>query len=148
MIAYLVTELEVSRRAVTAQDLRQLKKWAHNHSAVLRRAAQAGSSTSTVGTGLRPEGGASPIVRGAKKRARAEAVVTAFEEVPVISVPVQERRGPRFFGPHGPPTEGDFASADRRDFASGFWRGSLIGRDYCLIVGGFFRAVYCSRSSD
>ena len=43
--------------------LRQLKKWAHNHSAVLRRAAQAGSSTSTVGTGLRPEGGASPIVR-------------------------------------------------------------------------------------
>jgi hypothetical protein len=32
MIAYLVTELEVSRRAVTAQDLRQLKKWAHNHS--------------------------------------------------------------------------------------------------------------------
>ena len=48
MIVYLVTELEVSRRAVTAQDLRQLKKWAHNHSAVLRCAAQAGSSTSPV----------------------------------------------------------------------------------------------------
>jgi hypothetical protein len=114
MIAYLVTELGVSRRAVTAQDLRQPKKWAHNHSAVLRRAAQAGSSTSTVGTGLRPEGGASPIVRGAKKRARAVAVVTAVEEVPVISVPVRERRRPRFFDPHGPPTEGDFASAGRR----------------------------------
>ncbi len=114
MIAYLVTELEVSRRAVTAQDLRQLKKWAHNHSAVLRRAAQAGSSTSTVGTGLRPEGGASPIVQGAKKRARAEVVVTAVEEVPVISVPVRARRGPRFFDPHGPPTEGDFASAGCR----------------------------------
>ncbi len=112
MIAYLVTELEVSRRAVTAQDLRQLKKWAHNHSAVLR-AAQAGSSTSTVGTGLRPKGGASPIVQGAKKRARAEVVVTAVEEVPVIGL-VRERRGPRFFDPHGPPTEGDFASAGGR----------------------------------
>jgi hypothetical protein len=28
MIAYLVTERDVSRRAVTDQDLRQLKKWA------------------------------------------------------------------------------------------------------------------------
>ena len=98
MIAYFVTELEVSRRAVTAQDLRQLKKWAHNHGAVLHRAAQIGSSTSTVGTGLLLEGGASPIVRGAnKKRARAEEVVTTVEEVPVSSVPVRARKGPRFF---------------------------------------------------
>ena len=110
MIAYLVTELEVSRRAVTAQDLRQLKKWAHNHGAVvLRRAAQVGSSTSTAGTGLRPDGGAAPIVRGAKKRARAEE-----EEVPVIGVSARTRKGPRFFDPHGPPAEGDFASAGRR----------------------------------
>jgi hypothetical protein len=93
MIAYLVTELEVSRRAVTAQDLRQLKKWAHNHGAVLRRAAQVGSSTSAV------------------KRARAEEVVTTVEGVLVSSVPVRARKGPRFFDPHGPPTEGDFASA-------------------------------------
>ncbi len=114
MIAYLVTELEVSRRAVTAQDLRQLKKWAHNHGAVLRRAAQVGSSTSTVGTGLLPEGGASLIARGAKKRARAEEVVTTVEGAPVSSVPVRARKGPRFFDPHGPPTEGDFASAGRR----------------------------------
>ena len=111
VIAYLVTELEVSRRAVTAQDLRQLKKWAHNHGAVLRRAAQAGSSASAVGP---PQGGASQIARGAKKRARTAAVVTAVEKVQVISVPVRERRGPRFFDPHGPPTEGDFASAGRR----------------------------------
>ncbi len=41
-------------------------------------------------------------------------MVTAVEEVPVISVPVRERREPRFFDPHGPPTEGDFASAGRR----------------------------------
>ena len=109
MIAYLVTELEVSRRAVTAQDLRQLKKWAHNHSAVLRRATQAGSSASAVGTGPPPQGGASQIAQGAKKRARAAAVVTAVEEVPVISVPVRERKGPRFFDPHGPPTKGDYA---------------------------------------
>ena len=81
---------------------------------MLRRAAQAGSSTSTVGIGLRPEGGASPIVRGAKKREQAEVVVTAVEGVPVISVPVRAHRGLRFFDPHGPPTEGDFASADRR----------------------------------
>ena len=30
MIAYLVTEMEVSGRAVSDQDIRQLKKWAHN----------------------------------------------------------------------------------------------------------------------
>jgi hypothetical protein len=114
MIAYLVTELKVSRRALTAQGLRQLKKWAHNHSAVLRRAAQAGSSTSAVGSGLPRQRGASQIVRGAKKRARAAAVVTTVEEVSVISVPVRERRGSRFFDPHGPPTEGDYASAGRR----------------------------------
>jgi hypothetical protein len=61
IIAYLVTELEVSRRAVTAQDLRQLKKWAHNPGAVLRRAAQAGSSASAVGAGPPPQGSASQI---------------------------------------------------------------------------------------
>ena len=33
MIAYLVTEIEVSGRAVSGQDLRQLKKWAHNQGA-------------------------------------------------------------------------------------------------------------------
>jgi hypothetical protein len=102
MIAYLVTELEVSRRTVTAQDLRQLKKCAHNHSAVLRRATQVGASTSTVGA-------------GAKKRARAEEVATTVEGVPVSIVPVRARNGPRFFDPHGPPTEGDFASAGRRN---------------------------------
>ena len=117
MIAYLVTELEVSRRTVTAQDLRQLKKWAHSQGAVLRRAALAGSSTSTVGTGLRPGGGASLNVQGAKKRARAEEVVTAVEEVPVSSAPVRARKGTRVFDPHGPPTEGDFASAGRRTAA-------------------------------
>ena len=114
MIAYLVTELEVSRRAVTAQDFRQLKKWANNHGAVLRRAAQGGSCTSTAGSGLRPDGGAAPIFRSAKKRARAEEVVPAVEEVPVIGVSARARKGPRFFDPHGPPTEGDFASAGRR----------------------------------
>jgi hypothetical protein len=41
-------------------------------------------------------------------------VVTAVEEVPITSVPVRVRKGPRFFDPHGPPTEGDFASAGRR----------------------------------
>ena len=41
-------------------------------------------------------------------------MVTTVEEVPVISVPVRERRGPRFFHLHGPPTEGDYASAGRR----------------------------------
>ena len=41
-------------------------------------------------------------------------MVTTVEEVPVISVPVRERRGPRFFDLHGPPTEGDYASAGRR----------------------------------
>ena len=81
---------------------------------MLCRAAQVGSSTSTVRTGLLPEGGASPIVRGAKKRARAEEVVSTVEGVPVSSVPVRARKGPRFFDPHGPPTEGDFASAGRR----------------------------------
>jgi hypothetical protein len=59
MIAYLVTKLEVSRRAVTAQDLRQLKRWAHNHDAVLRRAAPVGASTPTVGTDLCQDCGAS-----------------------------------------------------------------------------------------
>ena len=99
---------------IAAQDFRQLKKWANDHGAVLRRAAQVSSSTSTAGTGLRPDGDAAPIVRGAKKRARAEEVVTAVEEVPVIGVSAQTRKGPRFFDPHGPPTEGDFASAGRR----------------------------------
>ena len=114
MIAYLVTELEVSRRAVTAQDLRQLKRWAHNHGAVLRRAAHVGSSTSTVRTGQLPEGGSSSFARGAKKRARAEEVVSTVEGAPVSGGPVRARKGPRFFDPHGPPTEGDFASAVRR----------------------------------
>jgi hypothetical protein len=114
MIAYLVTELEVSRRAVTAQDLRQLKRWAHNHGAVLRRAARVGSSTFTVKTGQLPQGGASLIARGAKKRARDEEVVSTVEGGPVSGGPVRARKGPRFFDPHGPPTEGDFASAVRR----------------------------------
>ena len=48
MSAYLVTELDAPGRAVCAQNLRQLRKWAHNHSAVLRRAAQASSGGSAV----------------------------------------------------------------------------------------------------
>ena len=48
MVSYLVTEIEVSGRAVSDQNLRQLKKWAHYHSAVLRRAAQASSDMSAV----------------------------------------------------------------------------------------------------
>ena len=61
MIAYLVTELEVSDRAVSDQDLRQLKKWAHNHSAVLRRAAQASSGVSAVEDCPPPRGSTSQI---------------------------------------------------------------------------------------
>ena len=38
IIAYLVIEMEVSGRAVSNKDLRQLKKWTHNQGAVLRRA--------------------------------------------------------------------------------------------------------------
>jgi hypothetical protein len=120
MIAYLVTALEVSRRPVTAEDLRQLKKWAHNHSAVLRRAAPVGASTPTVGTDLLPDGGASSIVRGTKKRARAEEVATTVGGVQVSSVPARARKGPRFFDPHGPPTEGDFASAGRHSSVPDF----------------------------
>jgi hypothetical protein len=100
MIAYLVTELEVSRRAVTAQDLRQ-------HRLVRVRLRLDPVCVRKV---ARPR----LFGAGAKKRARAEEVVTAVEEVPVTSVPVRARKGPRFFDPHGPPTEGDFASAGRR----------------------------------
>ena len=39
MISFLVTELEVSGRAVSDVDLRQLRKWAHNYGAVQRCAA-------------------------------------------------------------------------------------------------------------
>ena len=39
-------------------------------------------------------------------------------------VPVRERRRPRFFDPHGPPTEGDFASAGRRAAVPGVGEGS------------------------
>ena len=120
MIAYLVTALEVSRRPVTAEDLRQLKRWAHNHGAVLRRAAPVGASTPTVGTDLLPDGSASLIVRGTKKRARAEEVATTVGGVKVSSVPVRARKGPRFFDPHGPPTEGDFASAGRHSSVPDF----------------------------
>ena len=52
-------------------------------------------------------------------------MVTAVEEVPVTSVPVRERRGPRFFDPHGPPTEGDFASAGRRTAVPDFGAAAL-----------------------
>jgi hypothetical protein len=120
MIAYLVTELDVSGRAVSDQDLCQLKKWAHNHSAVLCRAAQASSDASAVEDCLPHRGSASQIARGAKKRAKTSAVVTRVEEDRILSVPVRERRGPRFFYPHGPPTEGDFASAGRRTAVSDY----------------------------
>jgi hypothetical protein len=120
MIAYLVTKLEVSRRPVTAQDLRQLKRWAHNHDAVLRRAAPVGASTPKVGTDMCQDGGASSIVRGAKKRARAEEVATTVGGVQVSSFPVRARKGPRLFDPHGPPTEGDFVSAGRQSFVPDF----------------------------
>ena len=110
MIAYLVTEMEVSGRAVSDQDLRQLKKWAHNQGAVLRRAAQASSDLSVHNCA----GSTSQIARGAKKRAKkTSAVMTGVEEDRMPSVPVRELRGLRFFDPHGPPTEGDFASAGR-----------------------------------
>ena len=58
--------------------------------------------------------GTSQIARGAKKRTKTSAVLTGVEEDRMPSVPVRERRGPRFFDPHGLPTEGDFASAGRR----------------------------------
>ncbi len=47
-------------------------------------------------------------------------MVTAVKEDQVISVLVRERRGPRFFDPHKPPTEGDFASAGRRTAVQDF----------------------------
>ncbi len=40
--------------------------------------------------------------------------MTGEEEDRMPSVPVRERRRPRFFDPHGPPAEGGFASAGRR----------------------------------
>ena len=40
--------------------------------------------------------------------------MTGVEEDRMPSVPVRQLRGLRFFDPHGPPTEGDFASAGRR----------------------------------
>ena len=46
-------------------------------------------------------------------------MVTGVEEDQTPSVPVRERRGPRFYDPHGPPTDGDFASAGRRAAVSG-----------------------------
>ena len=120
MIAYLVMELDVSGRAVSDQDLCQLKKWAHNHSAMLCRAAQASSDASAVEDCPPHRGSASQIARGAKKRAKTSAVVTRVEEDRILRVPVRERRGPRFFDPHGPPTEGNFASAGRRTAVSDY----------------------------
>ena len=104
MISFLVTELEVSGRAVSDDDLRHLRKWAHNYGAVQRRAA---SSSSDVVV--------SQSARGAKKRALAAAVEPDRARV----VPARRRREPRFFDPHGPPTEGDFASAALRVAAVG-----------------------------
>jgi len=95
----LVTELEESGRAVSDADLRHLKKWLHNYRAVLRRSARAGSDVST----------STKIARSAV-------------DVPVAAVnvfPARQRREPRYYDPHGPPTEGDFASAGRRVTAQG-----------------------------
>ena len=78
---------------------------------MLRRAAQASSDLSVHNCA----GSTSQIARGAKKRAKkTSAVMTGVEEDRMPSVPVRELRGLRFFDPHGPPTEGDFASAGRR----------------------------------
>ena len=52
-------------------------------------------------------------------------MVTTVEGAPVSSVPVRARKGPRFFVPHGPPTEGDFASAGRRSSVPDFGAASL-----------------------
>ena len=114
IIAYLVIEMEVSGRAVSNKDLRQLKKWTHNQGAVLRRAVQASLDLSAVEAIPPPRGSASQIARGATKRVKVSAGVTGVEENRMPSVPVKERKGPRFFDPHWPPTEGDFASAGRR----------------------------------
>ena len=96
MIAYLVTEIEVSGRAVSVQDLRQIKKWAHNQGAVLRRAAQTSSDMSAIEDFPLPLGSTSQIARGAKKRAKTSAVVTGVGEDRIHSVPVREHRGHAF----------------------------------------------------
>ena len=95
MTAYLVTELEAFGRAVSDQDLRQLRKWAHKYGAVLRRAAQATSGVSAVDGCPSPRDNTSNAAGRAKKRARS----AAEDRVPSVSV--RERRGPRFFDPHG-----------------------------------------------
>ena len=97
MTSYLVTELEESGRAVSDEDLRRLKKWLHNYRAVLRRSARAGSDVST-----------------STKRARSAVSVPVAAVDRVHVVPARLRREPRYYDPHGPPTEGDFASAGRR----------------------------------
>jgi hypothetical protein len=81
---------------------------------VLRRAAHASSGVSAVEDCPPPRDNTSQIAGGAKKRAKATVVATGVEEDRIPSVTVRERRGPRFFDPHGLSTEGDFASADRR----------------------------------
>ena len=75
MIAYLVTDLESPGRTVSDQDLRQLRKWAHNHIGVLHRAAQASSGVSAVEDCPPPRGSTSQIAGGAKKKAKTSAVL-------------------------------------------------------------------------
>ena len=148
IIAYLVTEMEVSGRAVSKKDLCQLKKWTHNQGAVLRRAVQASSDLSAVEAIPPPRGSAFQIAQGATKRVKVSAGVTGVEEDRMPSVPVKERKGPRFFDPHRPPTEGDFASAGRRAAVPGGDEGGpMAGIIASSRVDVPVRVVCCSRRS-
>ena len=114
MIAYLVINIEVSGRAVSPKDLAQLKRWKHNHSAVLRRAIQASTDVPLIEETPSSRGCAAQVAGGAKKKAKVLSAETRADDDRMSRVPALERKGPRFFDPHGPPTEGDFASAGRR----------------------------------